>query len=62
MGKLTERTETANALIEQARQMGLGGKENRRQFRTGQDTDQSKRWYWPCTPEISKIVVERSKE
>lgn len=61
LGRVSERTETADSYTEQARQMGLGGEGQRKQFRTSRHGSGVKRWYWRCTPEVSEVVLERSR-
>lgn len=59
--KVNARVESAVALEQQARELGLGGKKGRgrKDFRlaTGDGTQR----YWMCTPELSEVLISRSR-
>lgn len=56
-GHVEKRTETADALVQQARALGLS---ERRRFRLSGDHER-KLWYWSLGLELSKVVVMRSR-
>lgn len=63
-GRVEQRTETADALAQQARALGLGGAlgAGRKQFRLqGSDRTDQKPVYWRLSDRMSDIVISRSR-
>lgn len=65
-GPTSSRTDTSEALEQQARALGLGGKKGssadcgRRMFRLA--TGEGSKVYWRLTPELTDLVIKRSRE
>jgi hypothetical protein len=60
--KLNPRVESAVALEQQARELGLGGKKGvgRKDFKLADTTGSTQR-YWKCTEELSDTLIARSR-
>lgn len=61
-GRVEVRTETGEALTQQARALGLGGSRHvdRKPFRLAGQR-QTQVWYWRLTPDLSDLVLKRSR-
>jgi hypothetical protein len=59
-GRIEPRTESEEALNDQARALGLGGEGGRKRWKLGGDPNR-KATYWRLTDELSDIVVSRSR-
>lgn len=61
-GNISERTETEEALTQQARALGMGGRMgvDRKNFMFVGGSGKAK--YWRCSEDISKLVLERSRD
>ena len=58
-GRISERTESEDALFDQARALGLGA-DSKRRFNLSGDRN-SKAVYWALDPELSQFVLIRSR-
>jgi hypothetical protein len=59
--KVSERTESESALMDQARELGLGGKSGVDRKRQKLKGTQEKFMYWRCGDELSATLMKRSK-
>lgn len=59
--RISERTESESALVDQAQELGLGGRKGvgRKDFKLSGTTKTMR--YWRCTEDLSAVLLERSR-